>query len=228
MKLTLEEIARRLDLNFETLDRWIRQGRIPVTKRGHEGIFNESELKRWASSHRRSYRMSPRSNKNENQQGVCMLTSAMEQGGVFEGVQGSDKPSVLKNCVALVPDLSLDLQDQLYNQLMEREALISTGVGRGIAIPHPRNPLDQGISSPVAVTFFLDQPVDYDAIDDQPVFVLFLLLSPTIQGHLTLLSRLSFCLRDGAFVSFLKKIPGREAFLARVGKMEKIIDNREK
>ncbi|MDY0374255.1 MAG: PTS sugar transporter subunit IIA [Desulfobacterium sp.] len=228
MKLTIEEIARRLDLNLETLDRWIRQGRIPVTKKGNEGVFNEPELKRWARSHRRSYRMSPRSDKNEIQQGGCVLTSAMERGGVFEGVQGGDKPSVLKNCVALVPDLPLEFQAPLYNQLLEREALISTGVGRGVAIPHPRNPLDQGISSPVVGTFFLDQPVDYEAIDDQPVFVLFLILSPTVQGHLTLLSRLSYCLRDGTFVSFLKKIPGREAFLARVKKMEKNIDGKEK
>lgn len=228
MKLTIEEIARRLDLNLETLDRWIRQGRIPITKRGHEGIFNEPELKRWAISHRRFYRMSPPRDEKENRQGSCVLTSAMELGGVFEGVKGSDKPSVLKNCVALVPDLSLELQEQLYTQLLEREALISTGIGRGVAIPHPRNPLDQGIPNPVAVTFFLDQPVDFDAIDDQPVFVLFLLLSPTVQGHLTLLSRLSFCLRDVTFVSFLKKAPKREAFLARVEKMEQIIDSKEK
>jgi PTS system nitrogen regulatory IIA component len=172
--------------------------------------------------------MSPPEGKHEDHQGLSMLTSAMEKGGVFEGVKGLDKPSVLSNCVALVPDLSLDLKELLYTQLLEREALISTGVGRGVAIPHPRNPLDQGMPNPVVVTFFLDEPIDYEAIDDQPVFVLFLLLSPTVQGHLTLLSRLSFCLRDGAFVAFLKKRPGSDAFLARVKKMEKIIDSKEK
>ncbi len=213
---------------MDTLERWIKQGRIPVTKRGNEGIFNESELKRWARSQRCSYRVSTLPDKNDHQTGSGMLRSAMAQGGIFAGVKGSDKASVLHSCVALVPDLSPDLHDTLYAQLLEREALISTGIGKGIAIPHPRNPLDLGINHPVVVTFFLDQPVDYDAIDDLPVFVLFFLLSPTVQDHLKLLSRLSFCLRDGAFVSFLKKIPDHEALLAKVKKIETTIESREK
>ena len=80
----------------------------------------------------------------------------------------------------------------------------------------------------MVVTFFLDRPVDFDAIDDLPVFVLFLLLSPTVQDHLTLLSRLSFCLRDGPFVAFLKKIPEQEALLARVKKFETTIESKER
>ncbi|ACN14748.1 PtsN1 [Desulforapulum autotrophicum HRM2] len=228
MKLTIREIARRLALNMDTLERWIKQGRIPVTKRGDEGIFNETELKRWARSQRCSYRVSTQPDNNEHQTGSGMLALAMDLGGVFAGVEGSDKASVLKSCVSLVPGLSPDFQEILYAQLLEREALISTGIGKGIAIPHPRNPLDKGVDCPTVVTFFLDQPVDFDAIDDLPVFVLFLLLSPTVQDHLKLLSRLSFCLRDGAFVSFLKKIPEQEALLARVKKMETAIESKER
>lgn len=228
MKLTIGEIARRLALNMDTLERWIKQGRIPVTKRGNEGIFNETELKRWAKSQRCSYHVSTRPDKNEHQTGSGLLATAMDLGGVFSGVEGSDKASVLKNCVSLVPGLSPDLHGTLHAQLLEREALISTGIGKGIAIPHPRNPLDKGVDCPMVVTFFLDQPVDFDAIDDQPVFVLFFLLSPTTQDHLKLLSRLSFCLRDGAFVAFLKKIPQQEALLARVKKIETTIESKER
>ena len=77
-----------------------------------------------------------------------MLASAMDLGGVFSGVEGSDKASVLKSCVSLVPGLSPDLHGILYAQLLEREALISTGIGKGIAIPHPRNPWTRWLTAP--------------------------------------------------------------------------------
>ncbi len=49
MRQTLEEIAQRLNLSIETLDRWIRQGRIPVSKTGEMGVFHEVELNKWAA-----------------------------------------------------------------------------------------------------------------------------------------------------------------------------------
>ena len=228
MKLNIKEIAKRLDLNMDTLDRWIKQGRIPVKKKGNEGIFNESELKRWALSQRCSYRISTRGDENVSQGCACMLASAMEHGGCFSDIKGGNKDAVLKACVDLVPDLSPAISEILYTQLLQREALISTGIGKGIAIPHPRNPLEKGISRPMIVTCFLEKPIDFNSIDDLPVFVLFLLLSPSVQDHLKLLSRLSFCLREATFVSFLKRIPKDHELLARIKKMEITIETKER
>ncbi len=226
MKLTIDEIARRLELNLDTLERWIRQGRIPVKKRGDEGIFNEPELKRWAVAQRRSYTVSTQGNRSEQDGGTCMLTTAMEQGGCFTGVGGSTTETVLKACVELVPGLSTETAQELYIQLMAREELISTGVGKGVAIPHPRNPLGQGIETPMIITCFLENPVDFKSIDDLPVSVLFLLLNPSIEDHLNLLSRLSFCLREDSFVRFLKTYPNEEQLLDMVKKMEAKIESK--
>ncbi len=226
MKLTIDEIARRLELNLDTLERWIRQGRIPVKKRGAKGVFYEPELKRWALAQRRSYTVSIRGNKNEQDGRTCMLATAMEQGGCFTGVGGSTTETVLKACVELVPGLSTGAAQELYTQLMAREELISTGVGKGIAIPHPRNPLDQGVETPMIITCFLEKPVDFKSIDDLPVFVLFLLLNPSIEDHLTLLSRLSFCLREASFVRFLKTCSNEEQLLDMVKKMEATIESK--
>ena len=76
------------------------------------------------------------------------------------------------------------------------------------------------------VTCFLKKKVDFQAIDDQPVFVLFLLLSPTIEIHLNMLSRLSFCLRDTDFMGFLRQKPDEELFLSQIREMETRLENR--
>lgn len=227
MKLTIDEIARRLELNLDTLERWIRQGRIPVKKRGDEGVFNEPELKRWAVAQRRSYTVSTQGNRNEQDGRTLMLSAAMAQGGCFAGVGGSTTETVLKACVDLVPGLSTEVAQELYTQLLAREELISTGVGKGVAIPHPRNPLEQGVETPMIITCFLETPVDFKAIDDLPVFALFLLLNPSIEDHLNLLSRLSFCLREASFVRFLKTCPNEGQLLDMVKKMEATIESKE-
>ncbi|MGA6924997.1 MAG: hypothetical protein WBY88_04890 [Desulfosarcina sp.] len=54
---------------------------------------------------------------------------------------------------------------------------------RGIAIPHPRDPLSQPPMSPVIVTCFPESPLNFNAIDDKPVFVFFILISPSVEHH---------------------------------------------
>jgi PTS system nitrogen regulatory IIA component len=64
------------------------------------------------------------------------------------------------------------------------------------------------------------------AVDSRPVFVLFLLLSPTPREHLQILSRLSFCVRDDAFVAFLKDRPDTDDFFARIAAFEQALDQK--
>lgn len=83
----------------------------------------------------------------------------------------------------------------VFDVLLERERLGTTGVGGGIAIPHGKVP---GLDRIHAVFVKLGQPVGFDAIDDQPVDLIFLLLAPESAGaeHLKALARVSRLLRD--------------------------------
>ena len=88
----------------------------------------------------------------------------------------------------------------LCDFLLAREALGTTAIGDGIAIPHVRNPIViHGEERPVMSLCFLREPVDFGALDGKPVFALFTLLCPTIREHLHLLSRLAFLLKDRTF-----------------------------
>jgi PTS system nitrogen regulatory IIA component len=148
----------------------------------------------------------------------------MNRGKICHGIAGADAAEVLHSVVACVDFLPEIVRDELYEKLMERERLASTGIGNGIAIPHPREPLSSPPDSPIIATCYAEKPVQYGAIDDQPVSILFLLISPTVKHHLHLLSRLSYCIRDGAFVDFLKTRPDAEALHSRVAEFEKRLD----
>ena len=93
-------------------------------------------------------------------------------------------------------------------------------MGRGIAIPHPRSPLSETLDHSLITTCFLDEPIDFHAVDDKPVFVMFILVSASTKMHLHLLSRLSFCVRDGAFFKFLETYPNSVELFSRVKGIE--------
>ena len=96
-----------------------------------------------------------------------------------------------------------DEQDRelLLDVLLSREALGSTAIGEGIAIPHVRSPLVFAGSKGAVAVCYLESPVGFDAPDHQPVHTLFALVSSTIRGHLQLLSRLSLALLEYIILS---------------------------
>jgi len=224
MKRSLKTVSDALDLPLTTVERWIRQGRIPVQRNGSDAIFSPAALERWASTHHLSFSLGEEQTDNDTPEAFGSLVAAMQRGKVCYGIDGGDAAGILHGVVACVDFLPEDVREELYEKLMERERLASTGIGNGIAIPHPREPLSKPPESPIIATYFAEKPVQYGAIDDQPVSTLFLLISPTVKHHLHLLSRLSFCIRDGAFVDFLQTQPDAGTLHSRVAKFEKRLD----
>ena len=144
----------------------------------------------------------------------------MQAGGIFYRIGGTDKASVLR---AVVETLRLPEevdQDFLLRVLLAREALESTGIGDGIAIPHVRNPVVLHVSRPMITLCFLEQAVDYGALDGKPVNTVFSLISPTVRAHLRLLSRLSFALQDPGFKAVIARQGSREEIFAEARRVE--------
>jgi nitrogen PTS system EIIA component len=101
----------------------------------------------------------------------------------------------------------------IYDVLIERERLGSTGIGMGIGIPHGRLP---GLDTLCGIFARLDRPVPFDAIDDQPVDLIFLLLAPEGAGadHLKALARVSRLLRDRNVCEKLRGTDNADALYA--------------
>jgi PTS system nitrogen regulatory IIA component len=199
MKLTVRDAARLLQTSEAAVHRWIREKSIPFHRVNDSYRFHGAELLEWATS--RGMRVSSHEFQDEDEEGggpMPRFADALEVGGVHYGVPGKDRASVLHAVVEHMPIDPAD-RDLLCDFLLAREALGSTGVGEGIAIPHVRNPIVLNVDRPSVTLCFLETPVDFDAIDGQPVDTMFSVVSSTIREHLYLLSRIAAALHDKEF-----------------------------
>lgn len=132
---------------------------------------------------------------------------------VFAGKRVNSKKQLLTELAETAADaMGLDQRD-VFDTLLQRERLGSTGVGDGVAIPHGKL---HKIDSIFGVVATLETPIDYDAIDDTPVDVVFLLLAPETAGadHLKALARISRLARVSGVLEKLRGSHSREALWA--------------
>lgn len=118
--------------------------------------------------------------------------------GVIADLKVTSKKQALQELAQRAANMTGLPERAIFDTLLERERLGTTGVGVGIAIPHGKLP---DIDRLFGLFARLKQPIDFDAIDDQPVDLIFLLLAPESAGadHLKALARVSRLLRDKTF-----------------------------
>ena len=132
---------------------------------------------------------------------------------VLACVKASGKKALLAELAAKAAHLYAIDERRLFDRLLERERLGSTGIGGGVAIPHGRMP---GLDKPMGLFARLGHPVDFDSIDERPVDIVFLLLAPEGAGadHLKALARVSRLLRDRGLVEKLRATDKADALYA--------------
>ncbi len=220
MKLTVRDAAQLLNVTEKTIYRWIKQGVIPAYQISDQYRFNRAELLEWATSRRINVSPEIFAEPNGSESPPPSLSEALKAGGVHYRVGGTDKASVLHAVVDMIKLPEEVDREFLYQVLLAREALGSTGVGEGIAIPHVRNPIVLHLSRPLVTLCFLERPIDFGAIDGQPVTTLFTLISPTVRAHLHLLSRLGYALRDPDFKNAILRQASRDEILEALRRVE--------
>jgi nitrogen PTS system EIIA component len=214
MQLTVKDVAGLLNISEKTVYRWIDERKLPGYRMSGQYRFNRAELLQWATASRINVSPHIFEEPEAGPGSVPELSDALEAGGIFYRIEGRDKSTALKNVVATLRLPDMVDRDYLLQVLLAREALESTAIGDGIAIPHIRNPVVLHVQQPMVTLCFLERPVDFGALDGQPVHSLFTLISPTIKGHLSLLSRLTFTLRDAAFRAAIVRQASRDEILA--------------
>ncbi|GMU20341.1 MAG: fused PTS system fructose/mannitol-specific transporter subunit IIA/HTH DNA-binding domain-containing protein [Phycisphaerae bacterium] len=220
MNLLVRDAARMLSVSERTVYRWIDQGVLPVYRVNEQYRFNRAELLEWATSRRMNVSVELFQEPDSGAAQPVGLVEALRRGGIYYRVEGADKPSVLRSVVDLLHLPQEVDREFLYQVLLARETLGSTGIGDGIAIPHVRNPIVLHISEPTVALCFLEHPIEFGALDGRPVHTLFTLISPSVRTHLHMLSRLSFILRDPGVKRALEAQGRREEILAEMRRIE--------
>ena len=220
MQLTVSDVAKLLFVSEKTVYRWINQGNLPAYRVNHQYRFNRAELLEWATAQKINF--SPAIFEETEAQSTPMprLTEALRSGGIHYRVGGTHRESVLHSIVETMalPE-SVD-REFLYQVLLAREAMGSTAVGDGIAIPHVRNPIVLRVTQPTISLCFLEKPVDFGALDGQPVHTLFSLISPSVRAHLHLLSRMAYALRDQQCKDVILRQGSRDEIFNELNRVE--------
>ncbi|MDY0835155.1 MULTISPECIES: PTS IIA-like nitrogen regulatory protein PtsN [Pseudomonas] len=142
---------------------------------------------------------------------MIRLETILTPGRSLVNVPGGSKKRALEQIANLIGREVPEMDTQaVYEALIAREKLGSTGFGNGIAIPHCRL---QGCESPVSALLHLDAPIDFDAIDGAPVDLLFVLLVPqaATDAHLELLRQIASMLDRKEVRDKLRSAPSNEA-----------------
>ncbi len=219
MELGVRDSARLLNVSEKTIYRWIKQGKLPVCRINDQYRFNRAELLEWAASQRLN--VSPEIfHEPANGFTPVGLSQSLSEGGIYYRVEGTSKEAVLRSAVVLMPIPEQVDREFLFQLLLARESLGSTAVGKGIAIPHVRSPVVMHVSRPMITLAFLDHPVEFGALDGQPVRILFTLLSPSVRAHLHVLARLSFALQQEEFAAVIEGQGSREEILLACEKID--------
>lgn len=222
MALNINEVADRLNLPVETVHRWVRQGKIPMQRSHDTYTIRKEMLERWADEHKFEIQDQSRGGEQKSMEEpeFDSILLAMQRGGVFFDLPGGDREAVLRAAVQHIPNIESGERDRVYEKLIERERLASTGIGHGIALPHPRTHPDISLAMPQITTCFLSGAVPFEAIDGQPVQVMMVLLSNSTKQHLVMLSKLSFLLRDPTFRNLLLTKPSQAEIFEKISALE--------
>lgn len=145
---------------------------------------------------------------------MTSIISLLDKRHVFANLEVKNKREILSELVSSFSDEVSDEElEAIKAAVFEREEIMSTGVGKGLAIPHGKAP---GIKDNHVAFALLDPPVEYQAIDEQPVSMVFLLAGPSAQNsmHIKMLSRISRLMNNNAFREKLKSCDSAEEIIS--------------
>jgi PTS system nitrogen regulatory IIA component len=154
----------------------------------------------------------------ENGESLAVL---VERGGIFYGIPGTRPENILTELIARLPGEIAPPGDLLLKAVLEREALMSTGIGKGIALPHPRNPVITGENKQFVAVAFPEIPVDWKALDGKAVHTALLIVSASARLHLHTLSKINFLCRQEEFLELLQNRAPKEAIIKAIEEAEK-------
>jgi PTS system nitrogen regulatory IIA component len=149
------------------------------------------------------------------------LARLIERGGVYHKIPGNQPREILANLVGLLPACPGLDPVILLTAVLEREALMSTGIGKGIALPHPRTPLLKENDEPFVALAFLDKNVDWNTPDSSSVQTAFLIVSSSAKQHLNTLSKIHFLCQQENFITLIKTHASKDKIIATIQHEEK-------
>jgi len=237
MDLKIKDVAELLNVSETTIRRWLSEGKIPAYRLHHQYRFSRIEIENWMMSCRlqkNSEIFSPsqeeqiyppkdhrKKEDHEGKKGMQQfsLFRAIHRGEVLNDLKATSKEAIIQETMEVVSDdLGFD-PSVISDLLMDREKLMPTALNNGIAVPHTRDFLLKGTTD-VIVVVFPKQPIDWGALDDNPVHTLFFLFACDDKRHLHLLAKLAHLSSNDEALELLRSKPNKKELLDYIKERE--------
>lgn len=227
MDLKIRDVADLLNVSETTIRRWLADGKIPAYRINHQYRFSRNEIEHWVmnfklGTHSTQAALPPIHEVEEDDMtptkgGIKQfsLYRALHKGNVIRDVPGSTKEDVIRTTMKMMAkDLNLDAE-VLTELLLDREKLQPTALNHGIGIPHTRDFLLNAHHDVVTIAF-PKKPIEYGALDGQPVNTLFFLFACDDKRHLHLLAKIAHLSSQPKTLEILSSKPTKEELLSYI------------
>jgi len=202
--MTLSEVATYLKIAEKTVSRMITRGEIPCTKVDSQRRFSKSMIDDWLTSRMNVVPQNDLAKVLENPEGLIPITRLTSEDLIIDSLRPGSKKDILTQLIQpLVQQEVIEDADDFLRKLLTREKMVTTGIGRGVAIPHLRHPKENPGGGARMVVGICAQGTDFESIDGKKTYLFFLLVSDSEVIHLRVLAKLNQILREGDFVTRL-------------------------
>jgi PTS system nitrogen regulatory IIA component len=214
----MKDVMELLGATETSVMKYIKEKGLPSQKINHQYNFNKEELKEWVLKN--GMAVSEKFLELNLIKTPVSIYNLVKKGGIIIGIEGDTPGEILTHAVAKMRISTGVKREDVLMSLIEREELMPTAVGRGIAIPHPRNPIISDIENESVTICTLNKPADYGAVDGKKVHTLFIVMSANSRRHLEILSKLLFLCQQETLVKMLEAGERPEAILTYIESKE--------
>jgi len=229
MDLKIKDVAELLNVSETTIRRWLAEGKIPAYRLHHQYRFSRIEIENWMLSCRLQKetgnflpseeeqiypQKKAKKDDQDSKKGMQQfsLFRAIHRGGIFTDIQSTKKEDLIRETMDRVSDdLGMD-PNVMADLLLDREKLMPTALNNGIAVPHTRDFLLKGPTD-VVVVVFPKTPIDWGALDENPVHTIFFLFACDDKRHLHLLAKLAHLSSNDEALELMRSQPSKKEIL---------------
>lgn len=220
--LTTKELADYMKLNEKTILKMAQKGELPGVKVGNQWRFHLAAIDNYLQKDILNIPEDELDSILSTTNYLIPLSRLLNESLIELDLKAEDKEGVLREIVEIVYAAGIiDNREKLLEELMSRERMLSTAVGNGIAIPHPRNPHPTLFKKPNIFMARSITGVDFSSPDNKKVHLFFMTCAPNMMVHLRLMAKISKLLHVEGVIDRLMQISGSDEIIQLLLEMER-------
>jgi nitrogen PTS system EIIA component len=211
--LKIRDVAELLNISETTVRRWLADGKIPSYRINRQYRFSRSEIEDWLIQQKLEGDFEEKQEEQPQKGNMQFsLYRALYRGEVLDDVSGESKEEVIRKTMQHMGQ-RFDLDPEVLTDLfMDREQMMSTALGHGIAVPHTRDFL-LNTHYDVMMVVYPKHPIDFGSLDGEAVHTLFFLFASDDRHHLNLLAKVAHINANEKTRAFFRTKPCKERLL---------------